>query len=232
MLENMKGELENAHGALAQTQGALEATKGALASTQGDLERMRAIANARKQLAAGIQDAFAKAGVKASVDGKTGEVTLDFGEEYFDTGSTTLKPKMKVALDKFIPIYARSLFSNPKIADKIANVEIVGFASSTYKGRYVNPKSVKPEDRDAVDYNLKLSFGRANSIFNHVLNKNTLTQKEQEKLLPMLKVVGRGYLPEGRDPASIPDGISEREFCKQFNCKKAQRVIVKFNMKD
>ena len=199
---------------------------------QSDLEKTRAIANARTKVAQEIQANFAKAGLKAAVDGKTGEVTIDFGEEYFDTGSSVLKPKMRLTLDKFIPIYARSLFNDPKVAEKIANVEIIGFASSTYKGKYVNPKSVKPADKEAIDYNLKLSFGRANAIFKHVLNKSTLSEKEQQKLFPIMKVVGRGYLPEGRGLAEIPDNLSEQEFCKRYNCQKAQRVVVKFNMKD
>ena len=41
-----------------------------------------------QSLAKQIADQFAKAGIKGAVDGKTGEVTLDFGGEYFDTGST------------------------------------------------------------------------------------------------------------------------------------------------
>jgi hypothetical protein len=139
---------------------------------------------------------------------------------------------MVMTLDRFIPIYAKSLFNDPKLAEKIANVEIVGFASSTYKGKYVNPTSVRPQDKEAIGYNLKLSFGRANSIFNHVLNQGKLTKSERDKLLPLMKVVGRGYLPEGKSAGDIPDGMTEKEFCSKYNCQKAQKVTVKFNMKD
>jgi hypothetical protein len=204
----------------------------AVADLKDDLAKTRAIANARKQLASELASQFAKSGLKGAVDGRTGEVTLDFGEEYFDTGSTVLKPKMRVVLDKFIPLYAKSLFADPKIASKIANVEIIGLASSTYKGRYVNPKSVQPGDKEALEYNLKLSFGRANSIFTHVLNQNELSQLDRDRLLPLMKVVGRGYLPEGSSASDLPDNMSEQEFCQKYNCKKAQRVVVKFNMKD
>ncbi len=96
------------------------------------------------------------------MNGKTGEVTLDFGDEYFDTGSTTLKPRMRDTLDKFIPAYANSLFQIQKSRIKSESVEVIGFASSTYKGKYVNPKSVDADDKEALEYNLKLSFGRAN----------------------------------------------------------------------
>jgi chromosome segregation ATPase len=247
------GALEETKGALAATKGQLDGTKGALAATKNelagannekaralasvatlkdDLARTQEIANARKKLAAQIADQFAKSGMKGAVNGRTGEVTLDFGGEYFDTGSTSLKPKMRTTLDKFMPVYARSLFSDPTIADKIASVEIVGFASSTYKGRYVNPKSTRPGDKDAIDYNLRLSFGRANSIFKHVLNQENLTPGTRDKLMPLLKVVGRGYLPDGMTETDLPVGMTEHEFCAKYNCAKAQKVIVKFNMKD
>jgi outer membrane protein OmpA-like peptidoglycan-associated protein len=238
--------LQGTQQALHGTQQALQGTQQKLAGAQaekdralasvedlkGDLAKTRAIANARKQLAKQISDQFAKSGLKGAVDERTGEVTLDFGGEYFETGSTSLKPKMRLTLDKFIPIYARSLFNDPKVADKIANVEVVGFASSTYQGRYVNPKSVREEDKKAIEYNLKLSFGRANSIFSHVLNQGKLTKEEREKLLPLMKVVGRGYLPDGKSAGDMPDGMTEKEFCAKYNCQKAQKVVVKFNMKD
>lgn len=231
-LDGTRGELEGTQEELANTQADKKRALAAVEDLQGDLARTRAIANARKTLAKQITDEFAKSGLKGKVDGKTGEVTLDFGGEYFETGSTALKPKMRMTLDKFIPIYARSLFSNPKLADKIGNVEIVGFASSTYKGQYVNPKSTREEDKAAIEYNLKLSFGRANSIFKHVLNHGKLTDAEREKLMPLMKIVGRGYLPDGVSASELPDGMTEKQFCAKFNCKQAQRVIVKFNMKD
>ena len=231
-LEGMKGQLAGAAAAQARAQAAVAGLQKEKSDLEGDLMRTRQIANAKKNLAAQIAKNFEKAGVKASVDGGSGVVTLDFGEEYFDSGSDILKPKMKMTLDKFIPIYARSLFSDPKVADKVANVEIIGFASSTYKGKYVNPRSVRPEDKEAINYNLKLSFGRANAIFNHVFKESSLSEEEKKRLIGMMKVVGQGYLPEGRNPAEIPSGVSEKEFCKQYNCKRAQKVVVKFNMKD
>jgi hypothetical protein len=245
-LQGTKKDLEGTKQALSGTKSALEGTKAALGKAeadkgralaavedlQGDLARTRAMANARKILAAQIVGEFNKAGIKGAVDGKTGEVTLDFGGEYFDTGSTNLKPNMRTTLDKFIPLYARSLFSNPKLADKIANVEIVGFASSTFKGKYVKPNSIRPGDKEAIEYNLNLSFGRANSIFKHMLNHGNMSEKERERLLPLMKVVGRGYLPDNVSASDIPDGMPEKVFCAKYNCKKAQRVIVKFNMKD
>ena len=252
-LNGLRGKIADTEKELAGTQAQLHGTEAKLAGTQeklagteaeksqalakvedlkGDLARTQAIANARRNLAKQLTDQFAKAGLKGAVDAKTGEVTLDFGGEYFDTGSTQLKPGMQSTLNKFIPVYAKSLFADPKVSDKIANIEVVGFASSTYKGQYVNPKSVRPEDKEAIDYNLRLSFGRANSIFKHVLNQGELSDADRNRLLPIMKVVGRGYLPDGAGADQIPSGMTEQQFCLKFNCKQAQKVVIKFNMKD
>lgn len=245
-LQGTQAKLQGTQAALQGTQSALQGTQAKLAgaeadrqralanvqSLQTDLDRTREIAFAKRKLADQIAKEFARAGVKGVVNGKTGEVTLDFGQEYFDTGSTMLKPKMMTTLDKFIPLYAKGLFNDPKVADKIASVEVVGFASSTYKGHYVNPKSVRTQDKEAIDYNLRLSFGRANSIFKHVLNEQNLSKADRDKLLPLMKVVGRGYLPEGVNADNLPDSMTEKQFCAKYNCQKAQKVIVKFNMKD
>jgi myosin heavy subunit len=198
----------------------------------GDLKKARETLEARQKLSKQIQNNFKKAGIQAAVDEKTGEVTLSFGDDYFETGSSNLKPSMRTRLEKMIPEYTRALFSDPKTAAKLANVEIVGFASSTYKGKFVNPTSLKPEDRDAIDYNLKLSFSRANSIFKHIFDPNRLQYEHQKELLPMVKVVGRGYLPDGKAASEVQSGIPEDEFCQKYNCRKAQRVIIKFNLKD
>lgn len=214
--------------ALAAVQG-LEKDK---ASLSADLAHAQELANARKNLAAKIKGELAKAGLKGTVDGKTGDVTLSFGEEYFDTGSADLKPAMRETLKKFMPGYSKSLFSDQNIAKNIDNVEIIGFASSTFQGRYVPPDSLKPEDREAINYNLKLSFNRADSIFRHIFDTHKMSFEHQRDLLPKIKVVGRGYLPDGKSAAEIPAGITEKQFCAQYNCKQAQKVIIKFKLKD
>jgi hypothetical protein len=139
---------------------------------------------------------------------------------------------MEETLNQFMPIYTKSLFKDERIANKINSVEIVGFASPTYRGKYIDPKSLSVNDRAAVNYNMDLSYNRAKSIFNHIFDKRKMEYKYQKKLLPLVKVSGRSFLSEdikGRDLAS---GISQKEFCNQYDCKKAQRVIIKFNLKN
>ncbi|WP_347356555.1 microtubule-binding protein [Bdellovibrio sp.] len=204
------------------------ALRGALNDTQGQLAKARAEIEARKSVAGEIQKGFAKAGIKADIDMQTGDVVLDFGQAYFDSDSDRLKHEMKGVLEKAMPIYSRSLFGNPKVSDKISAVEIIGFASPTYQGRYVDPQSAKPEDKAALKYNMDLSYRRANSIFSYMLDEGNMRFEHQRELLSLMKVSGRSFLEvmkvQNRNVASAA------EFCRQNDCKKAQRVIIRFNM--
>ena len=56
--------------------------------------------------------------------------------------------------------------------------------------------------------------------------------EHQRDLLPKIKVVGRGYLPDGKTGQDFPKGMSQKEFCAKYNCNQAQKVIIKFKLKD
>lgn len=230
------GEAERQLAAAREKEGRFVASVDKLSKENQDLsenlKRAKEVADAKRKLVQNIKDNFKRAGVAAEVDEKTGDVYLSFGDDYFESGRADLKGTMQKRLEKFIPQYSKSLFSDPKTAQNIASVEIIGFASSTYKGKYVNPQSLNPQDREAVNYNLNLSFNRATSIFKHIFDKSKLEYDHQRDLLPLVKVVGRGYLPDGKQPGDIPTGMPEREFCKKYNCSKAQKVIIKFNLKE
>lgn len=208
--------------------GQLNAAQGQLSATQGQLAKARAEIEARKSVAGEIQRGFAKAGVKADIDMESGDVVLDFGQAYFDSDSDRLKQEMKSVLEKAVPIYSKSLFGNPKVSNKISAVEIIGFASPTYQGRYVDPQSPKPEDKVALKYNMDLSYRRANSIFGYILDEGNMRFEHQRELLSLMKVSGRSFLEvmtvQNRNVASAV------EFCKANDCKKAQRVIIRFSM--
>jgi outer membrane protein OmpA-like peptidoglycan-associated protein len=203
-----------------------------IASLRGDLADAQEKANARAKLANEIASALRKAGVDANVNGQTGDVTVSFGKDYFDSGSSQLKPTMAQVLQKFIPKYSESLFKDPKIAEKITSVDIIGFASPTYQNRYVDPHSLNPEDKAAVKYNLDLSYKRASSIFEYMFDTNKIQYKNQKQLLGLVKVTGRSFFNEGRAPAGAVPGMSQKEFCTKFDCKQSQKVIIKFNMDD
>ncbi|MGZ3742372.1 MAG: microtubule-binding protein [Pseudobdellovibrionaceae bacterium] len=206
----------------------LAALGGQLKDTEGQLAKAKAENEARKAVADEVKKGFAKAGIKADIDMETGDVVLDFGQAYFDNDSDHLKNEMKNVLEKAMPIYSRSLFGNPKISNKISAVEIVGFASPTYKGRFIDPKSNSPEDKQAIKYNMDLSYRRANAIFGYVLDDNNLRFQHQKELVSLLKVSGRSFLETL--PAANRSVANAKDFCKQNDCKKAQRVIIRFNV--
>ncbi len=224
-----QAEAEGARGALAQKEGELAATKGRLEQTSRDLATAQANLEAKRKLAESIKNRFNKQGIRAEVDGKTGDVLLSFGEEYFDTGKSKLKPGMQRVLEKAMPAYSQSLFEDKAIANKISAVEIVGFASPTFKNRFIDPRKLSAADRKAVQYNLDLSYQRARAIFDHIYANMDFQHKRQ--LLPLVKVTGRSFLaqdPNQRTPANS----NADAFCRQNDCAKLQRVIIKFNLKD
>lgn len=230
--DQLKGELAQAqkdHGKYLSAIGQLEKDKAGLS---GDLKRANEILEAKKKLAKKISDSLAKNGIKAGVDGKTGDVTIQFGDEYFDTGKADLKPTMKQVLQKFVPTYSKSLLEDEKVAKEISSVEIVGFSSPTYKGRFVDPQSLDMKDRAAVAYNLDLSYNRAKSIFNYMFDKNAMTYQHQKDLLPLVKVTGRSFLAEEVKGRDIASAIDTKDYCAKYKCEKSQKVIIRFNLKD
>jgi outer membrane protein OmpA-like peptidoglycan-associated protein len=224
-----EGEFKSAMAAKeGELNGKLAALGGKLKDTEGQLAKAKAEIEARKAVAEEVKKGFAKAGVKADIDMETGDVVLDFGQAYFDSDSDHLKNEMKNVLEKAMPIYSKSLFGNPKISDKITAVEIVGFASPTYKGRFVDPKSAKPEDKQAIKYNMDLSYRRANAIFGYVLDDNNMRFQHQKELVSLMKVSGRSFLEVMQ--VNNRNVANAAEFCKVNDCKKAQRVIIRFNV--
>ncbi len=237
-LARAQGEVQDAHHKLADARkehgrylAAIDKLQKDKDGLSGDLKRAEEVMNAKKKLAKKIADQLAKNGIKAGVDGKNGDVTIQFGE-YFDTGRADLKPNMKDILRKFVPTYSKALLEDEKIAKEISSVEIVGFSSPTYKGKYVDPQSLSDSDKTAVSYNLDLSFNRAKSIFTYMFNKNEMTYQHQKDLLPLVKVTGRSFLAEEVKGRDIASGLSHKEYCQKYNCDKSQKVIIRFNLKD
>ncbi|MBI2520142.1 MAG: hypothetical protein HYV97_06985 [Bdellovibrio sp.] len=233
----LSGKFEQTRSALTQ----VEMEKGrALASVDKlskqnksmaeDLERIRKMEEAQRQVAENLRRKLKDAGI-SGINGKTGDVTLSFEKEFFDRGKAELKTSMMMTLAKFMPKYTQGLFDDAKIADKIQSVEITGFASPTYKGKYIDPNSLNEADRKAAQFNMDLSIERAKAIYNHIFDRRKLKYKYQDKLRPLVKVTGRGFFENDAVPAGAIPGMQEKEFCKKFDCNQAQRVIIKFNIR-
>ena len=138
---------------------------------------------------------------------------------------------MKKLLDRVIPIYATTLFEDDAIAKYIETIEVVGFASPTYKNRVVDPKSLEERDRSAINYNLDLSYKRARSIFKYIFNVDKLQFDYQAQLLPMVKVTGRSFFTQEIEGAGNSQ-LDTKSFCREYDCNSAQNVIIRFNLKN
>lgn len=226
-INDLKGKYAGALGQANEMSGKYAQANQKVSQLSEDLARAQENLNAKKKLANNIKNAFAAKGISAQVDEKSGDVLLSFGEEYFDTGRAILKPGMKKVLERTVPEYSKSLFQNKEVASKISNIEIIGFASPTYKGKFIDPTKLSAEDRGAVNYNLDLSYQRARSIFDHVYSQMTFDHKKE--MLPLIKVAGRSFL-SNKDRNVATSGAED--FCVKNDCSKLQKVIIKFNLKD
>ena len=225
----MNDDLGGAQANLQSASAELSQAELELAATSAELEKAMALAKSRQDVARRIKEDFAKAGIGADVDGGSGDVILDFGKDYFETNSAELNPGMRTTIREAIPVYARSLFDTQSENTTISSIEIIGFASPTYGGKPVNPTELSIDNRKAVDYNLDLSYARARSIFAYVFDTDKLQFNHQNNMLPLIKVTGRSFFSEQVDPSDT-GSLTQKEFCKQYNCSGSQRVIIKFGL--
>jgi hypothetical protein len=229
--KKLSSALGDARKDLLTKESELARTEEELTQTSDLLENAVTLAKRRQVVAKNIMENFRRNGINADVDSKTGDVTLDFGENYFADNSARLVGDMENTLRRAIPVYAKSLFGNEELASQIASVEIIGFASPTYGGKPVNPTSLSSSDREAVNYNLDLSYRRARSIFEYIFDTEKMEFESQSTMLPLIEVTGRSFFSEDIKPGDIGK-LSIDEFCGQYNCSKSQRVIIKFGLLD
>ena len=207
--------------------GDLAGLAGQLKNTEGQLNAVKSELQARKNIAKEIKSGFDKMGIKADIDLESGDVLLDFGRTYFENDSSQLKEDMRAVLKKAMPVYSKSLFGNPSVSKQISSVEVIGFASPTYRGKFVDPNSNKPDDREALKYNMDLSYKRAKSIFNYILDEKEMNFEHRRALVPNLKVSGRSFLDLMKMDRNV---ASAEDYCQKNDCKKSQRVIIRFSM--
>ena len=225
----LRSALQDARDQLKDTAEDLDNTNEKLADAAKDLDKAMKMARSRKDLAKRLEDNFKDHGVDAVVNSETGDVILDFGEDYFETDSHELKPGMVRTIRKAIPVYAESLFGSDLLSPLISSVEIIGFASPTYARKPVDPTSLSVENRTAVNYNLDLSYKRARSIFEYVFDTEKIIFDFQDTMVPLINVTGRSFFAEKID-AELTGNLPIEEFCNRYNCNKSQRVIIKFDL--
>jgi chromosome segregation ATPase len=230
-LAALSSDLEDAKDNLAKATDELGRAKEDLADREKELDDALQMAQNRRDLAKRIGDNFKSHGIVADVNKKTGDVVLDFGRYYFDTDSHELKKGMEDIIRKAIPVYAQSLFGSQELGSNISSVEIIGFASPTYAGKPVDPTELSAQNRRAVNYNLDLSYRRARSIFEFIFDTDNIRFDHQDQMVHLLNVTGRSFFTEKVDPRDT-GGLTIDQFCRQYDCLKSQRVIIKFGLSE
>lgn len=148
--------------------------------TQTKLKQQEVQSDVAKELTKNMQ----AQNIDVSIDKLTGQVKIS-DLELFEINSYELSDKGKKYLDKFIPIYVDTIFSNPKLHQKIANVVIEGHTDSqTYK-------NVASEEEQFTK-NMDLSLKRANAVAQYLF-KTTYNKKYTDKLTKTLVVEGKSY---------------------------------------
>jgi outer membrane protein OmpA-like peptidoglycan-associated protein len=152
--------------------------------------------NKRVVVIQALQEQFNSNGINAEINQETGDITL-LDSVLFGFNEKTLKEEGKEFLNKFIPVYSGVIFSDPNISDEITRVVIEGHTSVD----------------GTLAYNMQLSLGRANSVYQHI---NTMTIKGYKSdFLQKIQVAGRGPMDAG-------EAVSEQ---------KARKVIFKMQFK-
>ena len=107
-LEKNRTALSSAQQSLSLQQSKIEEQAALLASQQARIDKLVGL---RSEIIEALRDELRSAGVDAGVDRNTGAITFS-GAVLFDTGKNELKDTGKALLDRFIPIYLRTLMSD------------------------------------------------------------------------------------------------------------------------
>lgn len=131
-----------------------------------------------------IQSKMQAQNIDLKIDNLTGDVKIS-DLELFKLNSWELSENGKKYLNKFIPVYVDTIFSDSKLSDKITNVVIQGHTDSqTYKS-----VSTKEEQ---FSKNMELSLKRANAVAEYIF-KTTYNKKYTNNLTKTLLVEGKSY---------------------------------------
>ena len=161
-LAAQKTELDTAKSQLTAQQAELLAAQALLAdrelvvATQQELldtqqKQLDELVGVRKRIIASLADALSRANISASVDQRTGAITLD-SSILFNTGDYTLSAEGKAMIDRFLPVYLNVLLSDEYRAN-VSEIIIEGHTDST--GSYMT--------------NLSLSQNRALAVASYIL---------------------------------------------------------------
>ncbi len=140
----------------------------------------------QQQIAASeeLAENFKREKIDVDVDNLTGNVKIS-DVQLFDVGSYTLSDKGKKFLDKFVPIYINTIFSNPVIADNVESIIIQGHTDSQMFKDAKTPN-------EQFSKNMFLSLQRAYAVQDYML-KTKYNKNYDPRLRKIVVVEGRSF---------------------------------------
>lgn len=182
-----------------------ELLRQSMAQKQQVIEQMT---DTREAIVQNLQKQFEKQDMDIQVDPKTGAISLS-ESILFDFGKSDLKNEGKAVLQKFMPVYVKTLLQDDNIKQNIAQIIIEG---------HTDDESGLDTDASYI-YNLKLSQDRAYSVSEYVLG-NEMQYELKPELKKLITANGRSYSA----PIQNEDGT--------VNHEKSRRVEIKFRLKE
>jgi chemotaxis protein MotB len=178
--------------------------------TQNKIQQQQTQSDVAKELIKNMQAQK----INAQIDNLTGQVKIS-DLELFDVNSYVLSDNGKKYLDKFIPVYINTIFSNSKLSDKIVNISIQGHTDSQMF------KNI-PSKEEQFTKNMDLSLKRANAVENYLF-KTAYDKKYTDKLTKILEVEGKSYtepiLANGKEDYNKSRRVELKLIVKDTNIK-------------
>ncbi len=133
-----------------------------------------------------VKDALDRNGIAVQLDPKTGDISIT-ESLLFDQNSAELKPEGRAFLDRFIPVYATAIMSNPAVANEVTRLAVEGHTSLAGSDLH----------------NMRLSLGRANAVTDYIYTMPVFEYKNG--LLHKLTPMGRGRVDARQDQDDAGD---------------------------
>lgn len=157
-----------------------------------------------------IAELLKEANIEAEVDKLTGNVKIS-DLQLFEVGSYQLSPKGKEFLNKFVPIYIDTIFSNPVLYENVENIIVQGHTDSQM---FVDVKT----PNEQFSKNMQLSLQRAGSVQEYMFKTN-YNKKNDAVLRRIVVVEGKSF----SEPVIGADGKEDYA--------KSRRVELKLRVK-
>ncbi len=164
--------------------------------------------------------------IKVDVDKMTGDLKIS-DLDLFEVNSYTLSNKGKLYLDKLIPIYLDTIFSNKNISENIENIVIQGHTDSQMFA------GISSKEKQFLR-NMQLSLLRANSVADYVFQTN-YDKKYKDQLIKIIIVEGKSFtepvLVDGKEDFARSRRVELRLKLKKWDIMDAIGQAGGFNSK-